>query len=285
MLQAIHLQKGLTSRELFLQYLDALGGLDRWSEVKQILESDRYPLDPVVQHMYLARCNAQLGEKTAAENNWQRALEAAGGDIGKLMTLADYAEKNGIMDVAQSAFDATVNEAPKLRVAQQGRLRIAQRSRDTKKIHAVLAEMLKVWPDDAAVENDEGYTRLLLLSSKAAKVSDQKSDLREPLTNNEELITLSTLAEKLVEKNPHSMPHRTFLALARLKQNRAADAFAVYDNITVAPDAVTPSALAVRAAVLAANGRTEEARREARQIKIETLLPEEKRLIDRLRHE
>jgi len=34
------------------------------------------PLDPVVQLMYLARCNAQLGEKTAAENNcsarWNR---------------------------------------------------------------------------------------------------------------------------------------------------------------------------------------------------------------------
>src|SRR5438128_4838914 len=98
----IPLERALASRELFLQYLDALGGLDRWSEIKQLLENDRYPLDPVIQKMYLARCNAQLGEKAAAENNWQRALEAAGGDPGKLLSLGEYAEKNGLTDVAQS---------------------------------------------------------------------------------------------------------------------------------------------------------------------------------------
>ena len=73
-LEAIPLEKALLGRELFLQYLDALGGLERWDEIKQLLEGDRYPLDPVIQGMYLARCSAQLGEKAAAENNWQRAL-------------------------------------------------------------------------------------------------------------------------------------------------------------------------------------------------------------------
>ena len=164
-LNAIPLEKALLGRELFLQYLDALGGLERWSEIKQLLLNDRYPLDPVVQHMYLARCNAQLGEKAAGENNWQRALEAAAGDPGKLITVGEYAEKNGIADVAQPAFDNAAQVSPKLRVAQQGRLRLAQRTGDTNKIHAVLAEMLKIWPNDAAVENDEGYLRLLLMSS------------------------------------------------------------------------------------------------------------------------
>src|SRR5207302_6469585 len=164
-ISAIPLEKALQSRELFLQYLDALGGLERWSELKQLLSNDRYPLDPVVQKMYLARCNAQLGEKTAGENNWQRALEAAAGDPGKLITLGEYAEKNGLVDVAQSAFDNAAQQSPKLRVAQQGRLRLAQATGDTNKIHAVLAEMLKIWPNDAAVQNDEGYLRLLLMSS------------------------------------------------------------------------------------------------------------------------
>jgi hypothetical protein len=75
------------------------------------------------------------------------------------------------------------------------------------------------------------------------------------------------------------LPHRTFLALARLKQNRAADALAVYDDITVARGALTPSALAVHAAVLAANGRKEEAKSEADQIRADQLLPEERQLI------
>jgi len=52
---------------------------------------------------------------------------------------------------------AAATEAPKLRAAQQGRLRIAQRGGDTqKKIHAILATWLKIWPNDAAVQNEEG---------------------------------------------------------------------------------------------------------------------------------
>ena len=290
--EAIPLEKALLSRELFLQYLDALGGLERWGEIKQLLEGDRYPLDPVVQGMYLARCSAQLGEKAAAENNWQRAREAAAGDPGKLITLGDYAEKNGIVDVAQSAFDNAAIQSPKLRLAQQGRLRLAQRSGDTGKIHAVLADMLKIWPNDDAVQNDEGYTRLLLLGSSSSERgarSDQQGESSELLapssdlqTPSSELRALSALAEKLVERNPRSLPHRTFLALARLKQNRAANALSVYENITVARGALTPSALAVHAAVLAANGKTEEAKSEVEQIKIDNLLPEERALVEQL---
>src|SRR5438105_3922293 len=292
---AIPLEKALLGRDLFLQYLDALGGLERWGEIKQLLEGDRYPLDPVVQHMYLARCSTQLDEKAASENNWQRALDAAAGDPGKLIALGDYAEKNGIVDVAQSAFNNAANQSPKLRVAQQGRLRLAQRSGKTGRIHAILAEMLKIWPNDAALQNDEGYTRLLLGSNAAenrgqkaedsgqrSAVSGRRSDSGEPITDNQELITLSALAEKLVQRNPRSLPHRTFLALARLKQNRASDALSVYDNIAVARGALTPSALAVHAAVLAANGKMDDAKSEAEQIKPEQLVPEERELVEQL---
>ena len=267
-LDTIPLEKALFSRDLFLQHLDALGGLGRWNDIRKILEGERFPLDPVVQRMYLARCNAQLGETTAAENNWQRAQQAAGGDTGKLMTLGEYAEKNGAANVAQSAFDAAATEAPKLRMAQQGRLRVAQRSGDTKKIHGVLADMLRLWPREAAIQNDEAYTRLLLLPTDSTLNS-------RPSTLNQ----VEQLAEKLVQRNPRSLPHRTLLALARLRQNRAADALAVYANLQVPTNALTPSALAVHAAVLAANGKIDDAKTEAKQIKRDNLLPEERGLI------
>ena len=95
----------------------------------------------------------------------------------KLLTLADYAEKNGALDIAETAYSAATNEMPKLRAAQQGRLRVAQAQRDTKKIHAVLADMLKIWPNDTAIQNDEAYTRLLLISSQQSpEVSGQQSE-------------------------------------------------------------------------------------------------------------
>jgi hypothetical protein len=102
-LDTIPLEKALQSRDLFLRYLDALGALGRWNEIKQLLGSERFPLDPVLQAMYLARCSGQLGEKTAAGNNWRRALEATGGDVQKLITLAQYAEKNENAEVAEAA--------------------------------------------------------------------------------------------------------------------------------------------------------------------------------------
>ena len=98
-----------------------------------------------------------------------------------------------------------------------------------------------------------------------------------------ELNELVELAAKLVVKNPRSLPHRTFLALAYLKENRPADALVVYKDITVARGALTPGALAVHAAVLAANGRAEEAKSEAKQTRDDQLLPEERRLIVDLR--
>ena len=259
-LDEIPLEKALVSRELFLQHVDALGALGRWDEISRLLQSERFPLDPVVQKMYLARCNAQLGEKTAAENNWARALETAGSDLQKLLPLADYAEKNGAVATAAAAYDAAVATAPRLRPAQQARLRLAQATKDTRRLHAILSEMLKLWPDDTAIQNDEAYLRLLLLPNDSTSA---------------ELVAIEHLAEDLVKREPTSLPHRTLLALALLKQQRPVAALEIYANVETTPGALSPSALAVHAAVLAANDRRDDARQEIQQAPPDTLLPEE----------
>src|SRR5689334_8957520 len=56
-IDSISLEQALKGREVFLQYLDALGALGRWSDIKQLLQSERFPLDAVMQRMYIARCN------------------------------------------------------------------------------------------------------------------------------------------------------------------------------------------------------------------------------------
>src|SRR5947209_2994268 len=70
-IDAIPLPRAVLARELFLQYVNALGALGRWDEIRKLLESERYPLDPVIQSMYLARCYTQQGQALGAENNWQ----------------------------------------------------------------------------------------------------------------------------------------------------------------------------------------------------------------------
>jgi hypothetical protein len=300
-LDAIPLERALQARDLFLQHVDALGGLGRWSEIKQLLDRDTFPLDPVVQKMYLARCAAQLGEKAAAENNWQRALEAARGDPAKLLTLAGYAEKNSAGAIAAAAYEEAVAESPKLRAAHQGRLRLAQAGGDTKKIHAVLADMLALWPNDPAIQNDEGYTRLLLMASQQSQVesgmepagaerhgpspkgeragASESKEKVEKGTDNQELIAIERLAADLLQREPSSLPHRTLLALARLERGKFSDALEAYAGIQADRSALTPSALAVHAAVLSANGHADEAATEIREIDLTRLLPEEAALI------
>jgi tetratricopeptide (TPR) repeat protein len=303
-LDTIPRQRAMQTRELFFQHVDALGALGRWDEIRRLIESEQFPLDPVVEHMYLARCFAQQNQSAGAENNWTRALQAAAGDLGKLMILSDYAEKNGAYDVAGAAFEAAVAVAPKSRPAQQGRLRVAYATRDTKKIHAILLDLLKLWPNDPAVQNDEAYARLLLLPSLPSTASSEPSPSAESSTTQQlppgrrplwaggnnstsaepstspELKSIEALAEKLLQREPASLPHRTVLALARLKQNRPADALLVYKDINVPKSAVTTSAMTVHAAVLAAAGHKEEARTEFSHLPVDKLLPEERALIE-----
>ena len=94
-----------------------------------------------------------------------------------------------------------------------------------------------------------------------------------------EVAAIEHLAQKLLEREPTSLPHRTLLALARLRQGRAADALNVYNNVRVAQNALSGSALAVHAAVLAGTAHAADAKTEVAQIKPEQLLPEERSLI------
>lgn len=264
-LDTIPRQRAMQNKDLFFQHVDALGALNRWDEIRRLIESEQFPLDPVIEHMYLARAFAQQGQTAGAENNWGRALQAAAGDLQKLLQLADYAEKNGAFEVAKSAYDAAVSVSPRSRIAQQGRLRVSYALRDTQSINNILQDLVKIWPNDPAVQNDAAYARLLL-------TPDDPS-------NREDIGKIVQLAQKLVEQNPTSLPHRTLLAMALLRSNRPAEALAVYKDINIPKSALTTSSVVVHAAVLAANGRAEDAKVEFSHLPEDKLLPEERALI------
>ena len=101
-------------QDLFLQYLNALGGLQRWNEIKDLLISERFPIEPVLQHMYLAVAQTHLGSATGATNEWQRALEVAT-TPEKLSVLAKYAEQNSANDIADAAYAGAIKIEPKNR--------------------------------------------------------------------------------------------------------------------------------------------------------------------------
>jgi len=258
-LQVLPLDRALQHRDLFLRHLDALAALEHWTKVKTVLSSERFPLEPVLQHMLLAVARTRLGEATAATNEWQRALEAAN-TAEKLLALATYAEQNQASDVADRAYSEAIRLAPKNRGAYAGRLRLALASGRTAEAQTMTEEIVKIWPDDAEARNQDDYLRLLLGASGVQAEAAERQ------------------AQILVDREPFNWSARATLGLARLRLGRAADALAVFRNVRVT-GAEAPGVLAVRAAILAVTGYEEGARGDARNLGAEHLLPEERALI------
>jgi len=67
-LHVLPLDRALQRQDLYLRYVDALAALERWNDIKYLLTSERFPLEPVLQHMYLAVARTRSGEATAATN-------------------------------------------------------------------------------------------------------------------------------------------------------------------------------------------------------------------------
>ena len=246
-------------QDLFLHYLNALAALQRWSDVKDLLTRERFPIEPVLQHMYLAVAQTHLGSATAATNEWQRALEAAN-TPEKLLALAGYAEQNHANDVADRAYSEAIRLGPKNRGAYVGRLRVALASDHTAEAQTIAEEIVKLWPDDAAARNQNDYLRLLLgASGDVAEAAERQAQI-------------------LVAQEPLNWSARATLGLARLRLGRNADALAVFRTVR-ATGSEPPGALAVRAAILAVNGYEEGARGDAHNLGAQRLLPEERALI------
>jgi hypothetical protein len=246
-------------QDLFLQYVNALAALQRWNDIKDLLSGERFPIEPVLQHMYLAVVQTHLGAATAASNEWQRALQGAY-TSDKLLALAKYGEQNSANDIADAAYSEAIKIAPKNRGAYEGRLRLALAAADTTRAQTIAAEIAQLWPDDVAARNQDAYLRLLLGASDGAAEAAERE------------------AKILVAKEPRNWLARATLGLACLRLGRNKEALAAIREPRVT-GAEPPGALAVRAAILAVNGYKDGARGDAQNLGREHLLPEERALI------
>jgi hypothetical protein len=258
-LEVLPQERASQRQDLFLQYLNALVGLQRWNEIKDLLISERFPIEPVLQHMYLAVAQMHLGSAPGATNEWQRALEVAK-TPEKLSILAKYAEQNSANDIADAAYASAIKIEPKNREAYTGRLRFALAAGKTADAQTIAAEIIQLWPDDAGARNQDAYLRLLLgASGEQAEAAEREADV-------------------LVKKEPRNWFARATLGLARLRLGRDKDALAAFRGIKATGNE-PPGALAVRAAILALNGHEEGARNDALLLVAKPLLPEERALI------
>lgn len=251
--------RAIQRQDFFLQYVNALAALQRWSQVKDLFLSEHSVVDPMVQHMYLAVAQAHLGSATAATNEWQRALQVAN-TPEKLLMVAANAEQNSATDIANAAYSEAIKTAPTNRAAYAGRLRLALAGGKTAQAQTIAAEIAQIWPDDTAARNQAAYLRLLLGASGDAAEAAERD------------------AQVLVAKEPRNWQARATLGLACLRLGRNKEALAAIREPRVT-GVEPPGALAVRAAILAANGYEDGARSDARLLAAKPLLPEERALI------
>src|SRR6266513_1300660 len=206
--------RAIQRQDLFIQYVNALAALQRWSEIKDLLLSEHSVVDPMVQHMYLAVAQAHLGSATAATNEWQRALQVAN-TPEKLLMVAKFAEQNSVNDIADAAYSEAINIGLKNREAYTGRLHLALAANDTTKAQTIAAEIAQLWPDDAAARNQDAYLRLLLGASGDAAEAAQRE------------------AQVLIAKEPGNWQARATLGLACLRLGRNKEALAAFRGARV----------------------------------------------------
>jgi tetratricopeptide (TPR) repeat protein len=251
--------RAIQRQDLFLHYLNALAALQRWNEIRNLLTSERFPIEPVLQHMYLAVAQTHLGSATGATNEWQRALEVAN-TVEKLMALAKYAEQNSANDIADTAYSDAIKIGPQNRATYIGRLHLALVAGQTAQAQTIASQIAQLWPNDAEARNQDAYLRLLLGASDGVAEAAERE------------------AYVLVRKEPRNWSARATLGLACLRLGRSKDALAAIREPRIT-GVEPPGPLAVRVAILAANGYEEGARNDARILSAKPLLPEERALI------
>jgi tetratricopeptide (TPR) repeat protein len=255
-LRLLPVDQASTRKDLFVLRLDAMAALGQWKEVVECLERNA-PLEAALIHLYRARCWRELSETAKSEAAWRLAISSATSDRNLLRYVASYAEKSAEREHAMRAYRVLANHAQTARAGFDGLLRLTPRN-DSVALRELLSSMAKQWPEDSAIVNDLAYLDVLL---------------------GDRIAENGARAEALVATAPESLPHRTVLALAKLKEGDPQAALKVYDGLRIDWRVAAPGAAAVYASVLGQAGHRTAAESVASEVKIEHLRPEERELL------
>lgn len=251
----------LQTNRFLLIHLDALAQLHKWEAIDEILAMPKIPLEDLYAELYRARTARELKRDKMARSIWERVLTMAADDPGQLAYAANYAFLSGETDSARRAYERLRNISPNPRAAYEKLIQLTDTERDTKTLQKLLREMVERYPDDPTPRNDLAYINLLL---------------------NTEVEAAKQVATDLFKQNRQIMAYRATLALAHLRTNDPTTARLLFEQ---APNfefaAMQPGWQAIYVAALPAN-RSGTAKALARQIAVDRLKPEERKLVQPL---
>lgn len=257
-LEVLPKELALSSMELAIPYLDGLAQLNRWGEIKNLLEKEKLPLDPALVALYRMRVAREENNLPLANTFWDQAQNLAAEKPGVLWEIARYAETLDETAQVERAYRRLTRHEPAARAAYMALIRRISDERNTAKLRDLMQEISRRYPGEKEPANDLAYLNLLLGQNVAAA---------------------TTQARELVAQEPGFLAFRATLALAGLRNHDPGTARLAFDGVNIDWSTVQPGWRAVHAAALGATGSPDEARELASGIPLAQLKPEERLLV------
>ncbi len=274
-LSLITSQESAESGEAFYARVEALAKLENWNALIETAEvggnvPDYVRLVSKARAEYALGRGAQSGAKSVGD---AMRSSARAGALPAVVQASDAIGAGDVVDSVLVELSGVPGVAPRaFRLAKE---RFSLRgTAGTSLLSASHQRALAVAPDDVSVQDYSRYVKMLdfMTSSKANTKSVERPLAVDPAE------TAAAVASE-----PSDTAIRATHALALLQAGHPGDALSAFGDITLFFGRMPPGSQAVICAALAASGRQEDARRLAKAIDQQLLVPGEKELIKDLR--
>ena len=247
----------------FIVRLDALFALKSYDEAKGLLNQKAQPLPPHLQQLFLYRIDLAQGANRETLDARRKELEKAAfrATPEEVFSTAENLERSGDKPTAFNLFSILKGHPKAALPARLAMVRcldgLPGRSSELIK---TLETVLQLSPQSDQARNDLAYLRLL-----------DGQPTRDDLT----------ITAQLDKDSPWYLAFRVSAALAKLHEEKPAEALALLERDPVPWDRVRPGWQAIYAAALKANGRKEEAEVITTRLKDVPLHPGERKRLER----
>ncbi len=238
--------------------LGALAELERWRELRSLLEDASNPADASHRHALRGLLAAREGKGSEIDRWFELALTTAGGYPHRVRIVAETAQFARQTNAALAAWNRLLLYSPMALDASRHIIALQRDIMDPQVLRNTMERMADFLPTDPLVVSRLAYYRLLL--------DDHVADNR---------VRLRTFAER----DPSQPEIRFALAMAELKSGEAGTAVDLIEKPPFKFEDLAPRWQAVYVAALGASEQREAARRNGRKLEIRSLNEEEQKLV------
>ena len=252
--------RALSDADWLLVYLDAHAGLDRWGDVFTLLDADTVvELSESIRLLFLARAAKKAGKDIEADDLWRemhRSLAFEKPEIASFV--AAYTFRIGEPEQSIKAYQIMAHRRDTALEGYLGITRCWPKNDSAENLLAVYDEFLQSFPNLTGQQIEQAYLELLT-----------ERDTTEAAAR----------ALSLLKHSPDSLPAISAAALGLLKMGEIEKANAICNAEEIDWLKAKDSSKCVRAAVLQAAGKTQEAEKITATINKSQIRPEELKLL------